>query len=102
MLQEELLPEKNVDQRSRIGDVAAMLRVMRPLNGGAPDLIAGRRRLLADLCRFIGVKVGSLPPESLAGLPEFRDSAASNSAQSPRDDSYYTHHGTLLHARSRR
>jgi DNA-binding CsgD family transcriptional regulator len=53
---------------SRVGDIAAMLRVMRPLNSNLPDATAGRRRLLADLCRFIGVKVGTLPPEAL-GFP---------------------------------
>jgi hypothetical protein len=53
---------------TRTGDLAAMLRVMRPLNLEMPDPVAGRRRLLADLCRFIGVKVGTVSPESL-GLP---------------------------------
>jgi DNA-binding CsgD family transcriptional regulator len=50
----------------RIGDISAILRVMRPLHGQAPDAVVGRRRLLADLCRFIGVKVGTLPPELLS------------------------------------
>jgi len=50
---------------TRIGDLAAMLQVMRPLNGSLPDPAVGRRQLLADLCRFIGVKVGTLPMESL-------------------------------------
>jgi DNA-binding CsgD family transcriptional regulator len=53
---------------TRLGDIAAMLRVMRPLNGSLPDAILGRRRLLADLCRFIGVQVGTVSPEAL-GLP---------------------------------
>ncbi len=46
-----------------------MLRVMRPLNSQLPDPVVGRRRLLADLCRFIGVKVGTLPPESIGLAP---------------------------------
>jgi DNA-binding CsgD family transcriptional regulator len=52
----------------RIGDLAAMLRVMTPLNGSLPNAEVGRRQLLADLCRFIGVKVGTLPGETLEGI----------------------------------
>jgi DNA-binding CsgD family transcriptional regulator len=44
-----------------------MLRVMTPLKGSLPDPATGRRQLLADLCRFIGVKVGALPPAVLGG-----------------------------------
>jgi DNA-binding CsgD family transcriptional regulator len=57
----------------RIGDMAAMLRLMGPLHGPIPDPVESRRRLLADLCRFIGVKIGMLPPGALAemiGAPE--------------------------------
>lgn len=54
----------------RIGDLAAMLRVMRPLNVSLPDPMVGRRRLLADLCRFIGVKIGSLSPEARDGISQ--------------------------------
>jgi len=54
---------------TRIVDLAAMLRLMHPLNPPSPDPITGRRRLLADLCRFIGMKVGTVPPESL-GFPQ--------------------------------
>lgn len=71
MLQDDLTAQTAVDgdpQAMRIGDMAAMLRIMHPLNGSLPDHTVGRQRLLADLCRFIGVKVGSLPPEAL-GFP---------------------------------
>jgi DNA-binding CsgD family transcriptional regulator len=71
MLQNELreLAEKSAKPPlTRAGDIAAMLRVMRPLNLQLPDPTVGHRRLLADLCRFIGVKVGTVSPESL-GLP---------------------------------
>jgi DNA-binding CsgD family transcriptional regulator len=81
---------------SRIGDLAAMLRVMQPLNGATPDHTVGRRRLLADLCRFIGVKVGTLPPEALGFppntlpptpldvAPPIEDEAPASSELSPR------------------
>ena len=59
-----------VPRNSRVGDVAAMLRMMQPLNGPAADLVAGKRQLLADLCRFIGVQVGGVSPESLGIPPE--------------------------------
>ncbi len=44
----------------QVGDVAAMLRVMRPLEGSLHPVI-DQRRLLADLCRFIGAQVGAGP-----------------------------------------
>lgn len=51
---------------TRVADVAAMLRVMGPLNRAtAADPVEGRRQLLADLCRFIGVKMGTLAPDAL-------------------------------------
>jgi DNA-binding CsgD family transcriptional regulator len=56
--------------QARIGDLAAMLRVMRPLNAALPNAAVGRRQLLADLCRFIGVKVGTLPPGALGVGPQ--------------------------------
>jgi DNA-binding CsgD family transcriptional regulator len=61
---------ESVSTGGRIGDLAAMLRVMTPLNGSLPDPAVGRRQLLADLCRFIGVKVGALPPAVLAAVPD--------------------------------
>jgi DNA-binding CsgD family transcriptional regulator len=67
---------------TQAGDIAAMLRVMRPLNGNLPDATLGRRRLLADLCRFIGVKVGTLPPEAL-GLPRETPATSPVPASSP-------------------
>jgi DNA-binding CsgD family transcriptional regulator len=68
---------------TRIGDLAAMLRVMRPLNVQLPDPTQGRRRLLADLCRFIGVKVGTVPPESLGFPPDKPAAPASASSPEP-------------------
>lgn len=41
----------------RIGDVSAMLRVMRPLGGAVADN-DGRRRLLANLFRLVGNSPG--------------------------------------------
>jgi DNA-binding CsgD family transcriptional regulator len=74
-------PEPDLKSPSgRIGDLAAMLRVMTPLNGSMPDPALGRRQLLADLCRFIGVKVGTLPPGAL-GLSS--DPAQNPAAPSP-------------------
>jgi DNA-binding CsgD family transcriptional regulator len=46
----------------RVGDMAAMLRVMGPLNVAVPDPIQRQRRLLADLCRLVGTSVGTVPP----------------------------------------
>jgi DNA-binding CsgD family transcriptional regulator len=68
--------------QTRVGDLAAMLRVMRPLNIQLPDPMTGRRQLLADLCRFIGVKVGTLPPESL-GFPPEKPTASIENPQPP-------------------
>jgi DNA-binding CsgD family transcriptional regulator len=58
MSQQSVDPKPN----TRIGDMAAMLRLMGPLHGSIPDPVESRRRLVADLCRFIGVKIGMLPP----------------------------------------
>ena len=44
---------------ARVGDMAAMLRVMRPL-AGSIGADRGRRQLLADLCRLIGLQVGAV------------------------------------------
>jgi DNA-binding CsgD family transcriptional regulator len=50
---------------SRQGDVSAMLRMMGPLHGGKlSDPIVRRRRLLADLCRLVGVSVGTVAPQA--------------------------------------
>ena len=65
---------------TRIGDIAAMLRVMQPLHESLADRANGRRQLLADLCRFIGVKVGSLPAEAL--WP--REQAAAANSETPQ------------------
>jgi DNA-binding CsgD family transcriptional regulator len=54
----------------RLGDFAALLRVLRPLqeNGSANDTVDARRRLIADLCKFVAVKLGTLPPAAM-GFP---------------------------------
>jgi DNA-binding CsgD family transcriptional regulator len=83
-------PADGVPHNTRIGDLAAMLRVMRPLNGSLPDPTVGRRRLLADLCRFIGVKVGSLPPESL-GFPPDPAQTPAPGTQTPGEPTSPTH-----------
>ncbi len=44
---------------ARRGDLSAMIRLMKPLHGLNSDPTAGRRRLVADLCRLIG---SDLPP----------------------------------------
>jgi DNA-binding NarL/FixJ family response regulator len=43
----------------RVGDMKAILRVMKPLDGTIPDPILRRRRLVADLCRLVGMSVGA-------------------------------------------
>jgi DNA-binding CsgD family transcriptional regulator len=86
MLQNDLTNQAPVDsdeQPSRIGDLSAMLRMMHPLKGSLPDETVGRQRLLADLCRFIGVKVGSLPPESLGFPPAPLKSPSQSKVNSP-------------------
>jgi len=57
----------NQQSSTRVGDVASMLRLMRPLNGTAPDPIQSKRQLLADLCRLVGVQVGAAIPMSHNG-----------------------------------
>ncbi len=52
-------PADSVQKKMRIGDMAAMLRVMSPLNAAVVDPVAHRRRLLADLCRLLGKSVGA-------------------------------------------
>jgi DNA-binding NarL/FixJ family response regulator len=43
----------------RAGDMKAILRVMRPLDGTIADPVLRRRRLVADLCRLVGMSVGA-------------------------------------------
>jgi DNA-binding NarL/FixJ family response regulator len=61
------MPQPPSDQKpnTRIGDMPAMLRLMGPLHGPVPDPVESRRRLVADLCRFIGTKIGTLPAEGI-------------------------------------
>ena len=62
---------------SRVGNVAAMVRVVRALPapdealaGGGEPVAAYRRRMLADLCRLLGRQFSSaLPADATAGLP---------------------------------
>jgi DNA-binding CsgD family transcriptional regulator len=72
---------------ARIGDVAAMLRVMRPLNGALSDPVVRRRRLLADLCRLVGVSIGSVPaPAEAQPVPVAIEATAAASLQTSQDD----------------
>ncbi len=89
---------EHVSPSSRLGDVAAMLRVMRPLNGTVADPVLRRRRLLADLCRLVGVSVGSVDPESVNGAktptkpPAPADGAPANDSElSPRMEQTLRH-----------
>ncbi len=79
MLQQPLENQSEADPSggARVGDVAAMLRVMRPLNGALTDPVLRRRRLLADLCRLVGVSVGSVAPMAIEPerLPRREESA---------------------------
>jgi DNA-binding CsgD family transcriptional regulator len=50
--------------RVRVGDMKAILRVMRPLDGGIADPVLSSRRLVADLCRLVGVSVGAAIPHA--------------------------------------
>jgi DNA-binding CsgD family transcriptional regulator len=55
-------------QKNRVGDVASMLRLMRPLDDGTtPDPIQRKRQLLADLCRLVGEQFGAVPSASHNG-----------------------------------
>jgi DNA-binding NarL/FixJ family response regulator len=52
----------------RVGDMKAILRIMRPLDGALPDPVLRRRRLVADLCRLVGMSVGAeLAPRNSPG-----------------------------------
>jgi DNA-binding NarL/FixJ family response regulator len=56
----------------RVGDMKAILRVMRPLDGTIPDPVLRRRRLVADLCRLVGMSVGAeLAPDVSPGKRPF-------------------------------
>jgi DNA-binding CsgD family transcriptional regulator len=56
------------NRSQRIGDVQAMLRLLKPLSGataaGGGDSVEKRRRLLADVCRMLG--------EHATGRPNIR------------------------------
>jgi DNA-binding NarL/FixJ family response regulator len=43
----------------RVGEMNAILRAMSPLDGAIPDPILRQRRLVADLCRLVGISVGA-------------------------------------------
>jgi DNA-binding NarL/FixJ family response regulator len=78
-------------QSQRLGDVAAMLRVMRPLNDAVSDL--RRRRLLADLCRLVGMSVGTVHPRSdEPAIPRIIPSTSNSGSElSPRLDQTLRH-----------
>ena len=74
---------------SRLADVSAMLRVMRPLHASL-DPVEGRRRLLADLCRLIGAQVGAAAADPTAP-------AASGGAAPPAADDLPPRMAEVLH-----
>jgi DNA-binding CsgD family transcriptional regulator len=67
----------------RIGDVSAMLRVMKPLHRNGPDPVSERRRLVADLCRFIGVNIGTVDPQSSRMHPSGGNGQGMQNADQP-------------------
>ena len=57
----------------RVGDMKAILRIMRPLDGHIADPVLRRRRLVADLCRLVGMSVGAeLAPDNPPTKTPFR------------------------------
>src|SRR5271170_4582184 len=44
---------------ARLGNMSAVVRMMRPLHGTISNPLLRRRRLLADLCRLVGESVGA-------------------------------------------
>ena len=52
-----------------ITDGAAVLRLMQPLTRGGLDDDATRRRLLADLCRFVGINYEAVSLMPAAAVP---------------------------------
>ncbi len=60
------LPAEWGTRDPRLADMAAMLRVMRPLNGRDADGTTEQRRLLADLVRLVGRRVAA-PAAAAAG-----------------------------------
>ena len=51
----------NVGRRRerRLGNMSALVRLMRPLEIAVPDPVMRRRQLVADLCRLVGESVGA-------------------------------------------
>lgn len=43
----------------RMGNMKSILKIMRPLDSTIPDPVLRRRRLVADLCRLVGMSVGA-------------------------------------------
>jgi len=56
---------------TRVGNLSAMLEMMRPLQLPAVTTHEGSRRLLADLCRFVGASIGAndLPTKETPAQP---------------------------------
>ena len=63
-----------------VGDVSALLRVMRPLHTTAGDPAEQQRRVVADMCRLIGAHYGFLaaapvPPPAATPAPDLLSTA---------------------------
>lgn len=57
----------NGSRKARLADVAAMLKLMDPLDAHTTDPIERKRRLLADVCRLLGSAYG-VPEQPAAGV----------------------------------
>ncbi len=77
----------------RQGNVSAMLRMMGPLNGGKlADPVIRQRRLLADLCRFLGASVGAMPPPQPAATSRANGEALDHNGELPPRLEQTLHH----------
>src|SRR5205823_2462205 len=66
---------------ARLGDMAAMARLIQGLPNGTASSIAGKRRLVADLCRLVGERVNG----SAGGARDDRRvGATANGVPTPR------------------
>jgi DNA-binding CsgD family transcriptional regulator len=69
-------------------EVSAMLRMMGPLDGGdVVDPIVRQRRLLADLCRLVGMSVGTISRPDAPGVTPLPGGGAAAPSKSGRPES---------------
>lgn len=61
---------------NRLGNVGAMLKVLRPLNGAETDP-EKNRQLLADFCRLVGTRVGKANHAGINLPPRVRETLSS-------------------------